>query len=84
MPEVTGKVTSINIKGHARGQGHLVFTAGDRAFQITLGYEPPVFTVMANLLVAAFNSGDEIRVWHETVLPEETPQPTEIQLGGFS
>ena len=81
MPEVTGKVTRINIKGYGQNSGHLQFVVGGEHFLVTMcpEYEPQVFIVMANLVISAFNSGHRVTVNYKTV-PREANRPTEIEV----
>ena len=92
FPQVTGKVKSINIKGHGRNSGHMVFVVDGEAFQLTGpppdkkipenkddGYEPYLFTAMANLIIAAYYDDHAVTV-HYKKFPDRTNSPRAIEV----
>src|SRR5687767_1031693 len=92
LPQVTGKVKSINVTGHGRNSGHMVFVVDGEAFLLTGpptdkkipenkgdGYEPYLFTAMANLIIAAYYDKDQVTVTYKKD-PTQTHRPTAIQV----
>jgi len=85
---VTGEVTSVSVKGRGPNSGDVVFTLPSHAFQITGppkpgipgGYEPYVFTAMANLVIAAYYGGDKVTVEYVKVVGV-TDEPISIKAG---
>ena len=91
-PQVTGKVKKITVKGRGRNSGHIEFVVDGETFMITgpppetqipkpkdEGYEPYLFTAMANLIIAAYYDRDEVTVKFIKD-PALTHRPTEIQV----
>ena len=85
---VTGKVTSVSVKGRGPNSGDVVFTLPSHAFQITGppkhgipgGYEPYVFTAMANMVIAAYHTGEKVTVEYLKVIGV-TDEPISIKVG---
>ena len=77
---VKGKVTHINVKsGGMAGSAQLLFVVNSTALVVGSGYPPQVFSAMASVLSAAFNSGHEVTVSYDTV-PGQTSRATEIDM----
>jgi hypothetical protein len=92
LPHVTGKVKYVNITGHGPNSGHMVFVVGGETFLLTGpppdkkvpenkddGYEPYLFTAMANLIIAAYYDNHAVTV-HYKKLPDRTNSPRQIQV----
>jgi len=81
MPQVTGKISKINIKGAGPNSAKLEFVVGNKTLVVTAypEFEPQVFNAMSSLLVAAFYSGGKVTVAYRTVAGE-TSRATEVEI----
>jgi hypothetical protein len=91
LPYVTGKVKRINVKGHGPNSGHIQFVVSGVTLLITGppkkiriperendGYEPYLFTAMANLIIAAYYARDEITVHYEVIAGDNFPREIDV------
>lgn len=91
LPHVTGKVKRINVKGHGPNSGHIQFVVSGVSLLITGppkktrppelendGYEPYLFTAMANLIIAAYCDKDEITVHYEEIKGTNFPREIDV------
>jgi len=94
LPHVTGKVKSINVKGHGPNSGHMQFVVSGETFLLTGpppdkpirknkndGYEPYLFTAMANLIMAAYYDNHAVTVHYQQVTGTNYPREIEVPKG---
>ncbi len=72
MPQVTGDVTKINIKGYKQNSAQLLFVVNGKPFVVTAypEFEPQVFVAMATLVSGAFYAGKKVTVSYLKVTGE--------------
>ncbi len=69
---ITGRVTSINIKGRGQNSAQFVFTVKakdkkEEAIMVSTAYEPQIFASMVSFVTAAYFAGCEISAGYESV-----------------
>lgn len=87
---LTGKVTSVTVKGRGKNSGDVQFTLPGHAFLITappiqgtppgFGYETYTFTSMASLVTAAYFAGAKVTVEYVDFV-DKTDEPISIKVG---
>lgn len=83
MPEIIGKVTSVNVNGDGQNSAQLLFTVKETPFVVLSypAYEPQVYAAMAALVSAAYFAEADIKVKYKKVTGE-TNRAIQIEIPG--